>query len=170
MAWQPKKNVGSSRSTAKAPPKPKGKDKPKKNPMSRITGQPTSDETTKRADEFPNISTFDAPDMKLALALITTDLEYKEQEELIDQARKEGKAKLHEIAVKYGTDGMRWGQYAVYDRGVVARPSCKLEDFILELAGAGVDADVIADCRKAATRDGKEFLDLKVMDLTPKTS
>ena len=33
--------------------------------------------------------------MKLALALITTDLEYKEQEELIDAARKRtGKAEV----------------------------------------------------------------------------
>ena len=33
---------------------------------------------------------------------------------------------------------MRWGQYAVYDRGIVNRPSCKIEDFIMELATAGV--------------------------------
>ncbi len=136
--------------------------------------QPADDPPTKRADEFPLISVLPKSDMQTVLGLMTMDLELAAMEKQIKLDRTDGKVKIHVIIESNdltGAGGLRWGQIAVYDQGIVSRPSCKLEDFIKALLETGmVTADLIDECRAAATKPGKEFLDLKVTDLSKPNS
>lgn len=124
-----------------------------------------SDAPTKRADDLPLISVFSRKDMDLAKSLM---LEYRENKEIADTVKDRQdqiKQELHTIGRTYDTNGMRWGTLVVYDRGEVSRPSCKIDHFIQKLVEAGVDLDVISEARIAATKPGKEFLDMAVKDL-----
>lgn len=169
MAWKPKQKEKTVEPTKKAIKSKavKGKPKdPKAKPLFR--GLPNPDKPEKRADEFPNISTFEREDMDDAKRLMLEDLENQDIEKAIKSARAATKEQLAVIARKYGVEGMRWGQMVVYFGDMKTKWTLISDLLLKELASAGVDTEILDQCREAAMQESKPFLDVKVKDITPK--
>jgi hypothetical protein len=112
-----------------------------------------------RFDELPMTSTFSRADMDEATRLMTEDLEYGEQEKVIQAERAKGKARLTELARKYHIPGMRHGQLEVR---LYTESRDKLDKgLFVELGG---DIDIL----KAAYKKGKEYVKVVVSDTSKK--
>lgn len=172
MGWTKDNNVGPKVSkelvkSLNTLMKPKAQTKPggRANMAAALKKAIGEEKAERRADEFPNISTFDPPDMKLAKGLMESDLLLQEQQMELAVNRAEIKRQLAVIAENYRVEGMRWGTFVAYYNGLKTKTSYPIKQFMRELATAGVDSDLIEECRTASAKVSKEYVDLRVVDL-----
>lgn len=112
-----------------------------------------------RYDSFPLVSEFSRDDMDLAIELMSDDLSYQEQEHEIHEARQVIKQQLADLIDRNTSKGgCRWGQMAVYHRGMKTRRTLNAK----LLVENGVPASVI----EASKKESKPYLDLRVNDLS----
>lgn len=165
-----KKSKAASKEVAKTAPNPKAVEPTRKEPTRKErfeNGEPVA----KRADEFPIVSAFTAEDMTAAIALMQNELELAEQEKAVKGARAAGKQELWQVAQRNGADligGFRWGQLAVYARGMKTTRTTDWDKVIKALIEYGVPAEDLEEIRESCIKESAPRLDLQVKDLTPK--